>query len=317
MKVTIVPCALALTALALPCSAQVSTPSVSSPQTRPTVAQQSGSTDLLQELRKLNLHRLSGSRYQYLSPQEKAQSDAWMATINRLDKAGTEALHLKNFAVAEASYRELVQMGTLGPFPYYGLGEALTGEGKTAEALAAYKTAVYWPLNRDPQAIALGQAMGITSNLRGCCGSSDAIEWMKCTLLLSQTGQNEEALSVYSEAVRHAPDTAHPEINRTFEGSLPSPVELQAAAHIALGLLVNDTGNDRELAMSEFAQAQKLAPEAAVTNFYYGYGWQRLDLQSKTRLADAPQARAALQKAALADDANVKKAASEALRRWR
>ena len=66
--------------------------------------------------------------------------------------------------------------------------------------------------------------------------------------------------------------------------------------------------------MSEFEQALKLAPDAAVTNFYYGYGWKRLDPQSKTRRTDAPQAKVALQKAALADDENVKKAASEELR---
>ena len=63
--------------------------------------------------------------------------------------------------------------------------------------------------------------------------------------------------------------------------------EVYAAAHIALGLLVNDTGNDREMAMSEFDQARMLAPDAAVTNFYSGYGWQRLDPRSPTKAATA------------------------------
>ncbi len=315
MNLTIISCALALIACALPCTAQGSIPPVSISQSSPTITQQLSSAALLQKLKSLNLHRLSGPLYQSL--QEKAQSDAWMATINRLDKAGTEALHLKNFAVAEASYRELVQMGTLGPFPYYGLGEALTGEGKTAEALAAYKTAVYWPLNRDPQAIALGQAMGITSNLRGCCGLSDAIGWMRCTLLLSQTGQNEEAFSVYSQAIRFASDTTRSGISLLPTAGPSSPAEFQAAAHVALGLMSGDLPGDHERAMTEFAQALQLAPDSAAANFYYGYGWQRLDLQSKTRLADALQAKAALQKAALTDDETVKKAASEALRGWR
>lgn len=307
MKLTIVPCALALTALALPCSAQVIIPSISAPQAGSTATSLQGPAEFVQALKKLR--RLSGSN---LTPQEKAQVDVRMATINDLTKAGEEALHLKNFVAAEADYRELIQVDS-SPYSYYGLGEALTGQGKTTEALSVYKTVVYWPLNAGPEGAAFSRSIGNLSNLRGCCGPTDATAWMKYVLLLSQTGQNEEAFSIYSEAVRHAPDGDHPEINRSFEGSLPSPVELQAAAHIALGLLVNDTGNDRELAMREFEQARKLAPDVAITNFYYAYGWKQLDLQSKTRLADAPQAKAALQKAALADDENIKKAASKAL----
>lgn len=249
-----------------------------------------------------------------ITPQEQARVDAGTAKINELNRAGQEALHSKNFAIAEADYREMIQIESDIPNSHYGLGEALAGEGKTAEALAVYKTVVYWPLNRDPRAIALNRATGNTSNLRGCCEPTDAVAWMKYVLLLSQTGQSEEAFSVYSQALRFASDTTHPDVKLSFSAGSPSPVELQAATHIALGLLVNDTGNDRELAMSEFAQARTLAPDAAVTNFYYSYGWKRLDLQSKTRLADAPQAKAALQKAALADDPNVKKAASEELR---
>lgn len=240
-----------------------------------------------------------------------------MAKVNELSHAGEEALHLKNFVLAEADYRELVQIQSDTPNYYYGLGEALAGQGKTAESLSVYKTVVYWPLNTGPEGAAFSRSIGNLSNLRGCCGPTDAVAWMKYALLLSQTGQNAEAFSVYSQASHFAADTAHPDVKLSFSAGLPSPVELQAAAHIALGLLVNDTGNDRELAMSEFEQAQKLAPDAAVTNFYYGYGWKRLDLQSKTRLADAPQAKAALQKAALTDDPNVKKAAGEALNAWR
>ncbi len=249
-----------------------------------------------------------------ITPQEQDRVNAGTAKINELNRAGQEALHNKNFVLAEADYRELVQMQSDIPNYYYGLGEALAGQGKTTEALSVYKTVVYWPLNTGPEGAAFSRSIGNPSNLRGCCGPTDAVAWMKYALLLSQTGQNSKAFSVYSEAVRHAPDTAHPEISRSFEGRLPSPVEMQAAAHIALGLLVNDTGNDRELAMSEFEQARKLAPDAAVTNFYYAYGWKQLDLQSKTRLADAPQAKAALQKAALADDEDVEKAAGEELR---
>ena len=44
-----------------------------------------------------------------------------MDKINDLTQAGTEALHLKNFAEAEADYRELLQMEPVF-YNYYGLG---------------------------------------------------------------------------------------------------------------------------------------------------------------------------------------------------
>ena len=248
------------------------------------------------------------------TPQQKALQDAKMDKINDLTQAGTEALHLKNFAEAEADYRELLQMEPVF-YNYYGLGEALAGQGETTEALAAYKTAVDWPLNTPAAYLSLRQAGDTRPNLRGCSFPTDAVAWMKYALLLSQTGQNAEAFSVYTQASRIAIDTNHPDLKLSFSAGQPSPTELQAAAHIALGLLVNDTGNDRELAMSEFAQARSLAPDAAVTNFYYGYGWQRLDLNSPTRAANAGQAKAALAKAAASADDHVKKAASEALKR--
>ena len=226
--------------------------------------------------------------------------------------AGTEALHLKNFAAAEVDYRELVQIDSDIPNSYYGLAEALVGQGRIAEALAVYKRVVYWPLNIDPQALAVMQARDTPSPLN-CNLPIYAVSWMKYALLLSQTGQDAEAFAVYSGAVHLAGDTNHPDLKPLSGIEQPTPTELQAAAYIALGLLVNDTGNDRELAMSEFAQARALAPDAAVTNYYYGYGWRRLDRSSPTRAADAGAGESSTEKAAASEDAVVKKAASETL----
>ena len=244
-----------------------------------------------------------------ITPQEKARVEAGMARYNELDRAGEEALHNRNFAAAEVDYREMIQIDSLIPNPYYGLGEALAGQGKTAEALAVYKRVVYWPLNIDPQVLAVMQARN-TPSLRDCCGETDAIAWMKYALLLSQTGQNEEAFSVYTQALRYVQDMNRSGITLFSSTGSPSPTAFQAAVHIALGLLT-----DYEPAMSEFAQARALAPDAAVTNYYYGYGWQRLELSSPTRAADALQTKTALTKAAALGDDTIKKAATEALKR--
>ncbi len=302
--------ALCFLASALPAAAQtLPTPDAAAPRPALSAAEVA---KILARVNAIGLRR--GSNAFDISPQEKARSSAILARINELTPAGTEALHLKNFAAAEVDYCELVQIDP-DVNSYYGLGEALAGQGKTAEALAAYKTAVEWPLNTDPRAIAINQAHGNYNNLRGCAFSKDAVAWMKYALLLSQTGQNAQAFAVYSGAVHLAGDTAYPDLKPLSSTEQPSPVELQAAAHIALGLLVNGTSYDPEEAMNEFAQARALAPDVAVTNYYYGYGWQRLDRNSPTRAADAVQAKAALAKAAVSDDDTIKKAATEALKR--
>lgn len=299
---------LALLATALPSTAQTNADAGGTP------SQQALSAETLKMV--TGVHS-GGHLFIPISPQEKARDEAVWAKVNELSHAGEEALHNRNFVLAETNYRDLVQIQSDIPNYYYGLGKALAGQGKTADALAAYKTAVYWPLNSPEGQLALSRAGDNRPNLRGCCGGTDAVAWLKYALLLSQTGQNAEALSVYSQAIVWVNDPARSGITLFSSTGPSSPAEFQAATHIALGLLTGGMLTDHEQAMSEFEQAQKLAPDSAAANYYYGYGWKRLDLQSKTRLADAPQAKAALQKAALADDENVKKAASEALRGWR
>ncbi len=249
------------------------------------------------------------------TPQQKAREAAALDRVNDLTHAGTEALHNKNFIAAEADYRELVQVDALSPNSYYGLGEALAGQGKTAEATAAYRTAVYYPLNFTPEAVAISQAIENKPNLRGCSFPVDAVAWMKYALLLSQTRQNAEAFSVYSQAMRQVNDPDRSGITLFSAGGPQSPSEFQSAVHIALGLLIGGMLTDHEQAMSEFDQALRLAPDAAVTNYYYGYGWQRLDPKSSTRAATALQAKAALAKAEASGNDSIKKAAAEALKR--
>ena len=61
----------------------------------------------------------------------------------------------------------------------------------------------------------------------------------------------------------------------------------------------------------------RLAPDSPLANYYYGYGWQHLDLKSRTRTANAQRAKAAFQKAAALGGTDVKKAAGEALTRFK
>ncbi len=316
MKIMLICLALAALTPELPSTAQTNaTPTGTTSQQRLSPA----------EIRKILSGVHGGGGPLPLTPQQKALEDAKMDKINDLIQDGTSALKNHNFVAAEANYRELLQVTAspqmppqtlLGPAPYYGLGEALAGQGRTAEAVAAYKLGIYYPLNFTPEAVAVSQAkFGTRANLRGCSFPVDAVAWMKYALLLSQTGQNAEAFEVYSQAMRYVSDGNRCGITLFSATALPSPLVFQAAIHVALGLLVNDTGNDREQAMSEFDQALRLAPDAAVTNYYYGYGWQRLDRNSPTRAANALGAKAALLKAAASEDDTIKKVAADAMKR--
>jgi tetratricopeptide (TPR) repeat protein len=291
---------LAILGCALPCTAQTTIPQNKAvPQTAPARTTQS----LIQEALRY-LRTESGPLPR--TPEQKAKEDAQHDRMNELDQDGTQALHTKNFVLAEADYRQLIQDNAPGPFAHYGLGEALAGQGKTAEALAAYKTAVYWPLNTPEGQTALSQSGINKPNLRGCCCGTDAVAWLKYAVLLSQTGQNAEAFSVYSQAIRWVHDVEGSGITLFPSTNSPSSSQLQAAEHIALGLLTGGMLTDHKQAMVEFNQALQLEPSSSVANYYCGYGLKWLGRHSESQ--------AAFQKAAAMDNGEVRAAATKALK---
>ncbi len=80
----------------------------------------------------------------------------------------------------------------------------------------------------------------------------------------------------------------------------------------------NNTGSDMSAyensrAFTEYGKALALEPDWALTNFYYGYGWQRLFPADKAQLGSVRQAKAALLKATRLGKGDVKKAAEKAL----
>lgn len=66
--------------------------------------------------------------------------------------------------------------------------------------------------------------------------------------------------------------------------------------------------------MAEYTKALQLAPDNALTNYFYGVGWQRLSPAERAKFGTAQQAKAALQKAVKVGDASVKTAARKALK---
>ena len=210
---------------------------------------------------------------------------------------GNANLQAKNYALAEADFRDALALEHSGP-AYLGLAEALVGQGKTAEARQAYFM-LFHP--------------GLRESWGGSYMPKAHLEY---ALLLNQSGEWAEAVAHYNASLADLPHGVLPPL--TFlNPAMPQPGALAAAAHVGLGLYDNFEyePDSSAKAFQEYNAALQLAPSSGLANYYYGYGWQRLDLKSPARAAAAPQAKAALAKAAASDDSAVKKAAQEMLQK--
>ena len=220
------------------------------------------------------------------------------------------ALHTGQFAQAEAEARQAIALNSMDSVPEEVLAAALAAQSKNQEALQQYQTVVVH-YDRQPR------------------------NTLPYALLLLNSGQWAQALAVYNQALPSLPDVGtHPEdpvihdkdlmqANNHFSPSVPDPVGLAVALHIARGMICNSYSDwagesQNTTAMSEYQKALQLAPNDALANYYYGQGWQQLTPAEQTQFgtaqqATAQQAKAALQKAVRLGKGAVKKAATKAL----
>ena len=215
-----------------------------------------------------------------ISPEGLAKS----AEIDRLDAAAQAAMEAGDYAEAEASARQSVVLGDFAGLGHDYLAAALYWQGKTPEALAAYK-----------------YVMQHTTN---------GTDWPVYALLLLQTGQWAQAATIYNTPHYGEEDNKMLYGNNHFSPTVPEPQKLEACLHIALGLDTGWAGYCTDIrrplqTLTEFQKALALEPNSAVTNYYYGYG-----LQQAGRAKDA---QAAFAKAAAMGDASVKAAAEKAM----
>ena len=221
------------------------------------------------------------------------------ATIQRADDlvaAGDASCQAGNYAEGEKDYKAAKVVQDWNVFAERGLAEALVGEGRYSEAVEIYRTL----LAPNPR---IGSSV-----------YQEARTQMGFAIALSQDGQWEEAVSVYEQEL---PNTinwgAAPRIEVHFNPNVPKPSQLQALAHVAIGTeYLGHSG--REEAFLEFIKAMQSDPNSAYSNYYYGYGWRGLTPADQAKFGTAQQAKAALQKAVLIGNADVKKAAEKALK---
>ncbi len=228
----------------------------------------------------------------YLPPTPKQQ--AVMEYAARLGGTAAISLRAGRYADAEAAAREALSLPISPPDGAVEevLASALDAQGKDQEALQQYQTVVEH-YDKQPR------------NL------------LPYALLLLKSGQWEQALAAYNYDNPH-PDQPGP-AGGPFSPDIPQPKELAVALRIALGNCYTYTpdwtgASQTRQAMAEYKKALALDPDSARANYYYGYGWQHLALKGQARASLAPQAKAALQKAAKLGEGDVKKNAEEALK---
>ena len=222
-----------------------------------------------------------------LTPEQKAQKQALQDQVSQLDRDAAMALHKGRYAEAEADERESM---ALQPYnsgvPDEQLAAALDGQGKTQEALQAYKSmadaGIVFPRDLLPYA-----------------------------LLLLKTGQWSQAVATYDKALKLLADAALVRTNSDFSPAAPKPTALATAIHIGLGLTYNAGGDwagesQDDRALTEYKKALELEPESDLANYYYGYGLKRLGRRAEAKAAFAYAAQ-------IGSDA-VKKAAERAAR---
>jgi tetratricopeptide (TPR) repeat protein len=247
-------------------------------------------------------------------------------TVFDLSNAGERDLQAGLFSTAEAEFRASILASKRENQPwtsaYEGLARVLTAQGKTAEAIQTYQTIFYdLPMRGihydDPKKQEAYRAKVYQNPVQyGGSGSVSVFDGLYYALLLNETGQWPQAVNVYESALRELPAGDLPRIDISFAPETPQPVEMEAALHLALGLADNfgpyADGNNR--AMVEYSRAMQMEPNWVLTNYYYGYGWQRLSPAERVKVGSVQQAKAALQKAVLLGKGDVKKAAQKALK---
>jgi tetratricopeptide (TPR) repeat protein len=220
-----------------------------------------------------------------LTPAGKAK----LAETSQLDQAATAAMNAGNYAEAETDARQSIQVGPDSGIAQNVLAAALDAQGKTQEALQAYKT------NFD----------------LGAVSPSDVLPY---ALLLLKSGQWAQAVEIYNRQLPYdGGDGALVQDYSDFNPDVPRPMDMETAIHIGLGLELgwyeyHGTYQERtQQALAQFQKALTLEPDAPLANYYYGYGLRRM--------GHWKDAQVAFKKAAALDQGNgdVKAAAEKAL----
>ena len=223
------------------------------------------------------------------------EEEAVMQKAVTLTHDAASSLHAGRCLQAEKEARQALALGKDSGESEEVLAAALDAQGKDQEALQAYRVMVVDEGAEYPRVL------------------------FPYALLLLKSGQSVQAVTIYNQAISQFPEKDPLRVNSHFSPDVPEPAALVVALHIGRGVMYNAgddwAGEDQHKEMmAEFGKALQLAPDADLANYYYGFGWERLNPKERARIGSIQQAKASLEKAILTGRADVKKAAQKTLR---
>jgi tetratricopeptide (TPR) repeat protein len=220
---------------------------------------------------------------------QPSSTPAWKAKYHKVAvfaRAATAAMQSGDYAEAEANARAAVATGYDAGFAQETLAAALDAQGKSQEALQAYKE--------------------IANE-----GGNDPRNLLPYAQLLLKAGDWSGAVSAYNKALPLLDNGDMVRRSSDFAPNVPNPTALAAAIHTALGLQSDWRGYHgtyqemTQQSLVHFQQAAALEPNSPVTNYYVGYGLMRLGRRA--------EAQAAFKKAAALGQGYVREAAQKEL----
>jgi tetratricopeptide (TPR) repeat protein len=180
---------------------------------------------------------------------------ARLQKVHTLNKAAEAALDAGRYAEAEAEARQSVSIRFGSSVGQEILASSLYAQGKTQEALQAYK-------------------------VMADAGGDFSRNLLPYSFLLLKTGHWAEAVAAYNKQL---PDMSGEDLiiaNSHFSPTKPEPRELATAIHIGLGLAYEPASwgghSQEEKAMNEYQKALALEPDSPLANLYYARKLHRI-----------------------------------------
>ncbi len=200
-----------------------------------------------------------------------------------LAQKGENEANQGNWTQADIDYQQALALLPSNQIALYGLGDHAQAEGDTQSAIEYYRQAIYDYADAKPPALPP-------------FGESNAYRVMEYAVLLSEAGQQEEAVRVYNRGAylsdymggHPRPRPPLPEFGTETGQIAYTPQRLQALADV--GWAIDHVDFDREGAKARLEQAVKLFPDSPLPYFYRARHILRTSRDRKAASADFDKA---------------------------
>ena len=207
--------------------------------------------------------QIGGSgRIPYTPQEQQALNNYAAMTLGsiKLSNAGDVAFKRGDLKEAQDDYQQAAAKWPGSHVALYGLGDCEQKTGDIADAITHYRAAIYYPTAHAGPPVQPAIREWNTDRL------------MKYVLLLSEDGQDAEAMTVYHHAVNLID---YEDGKQRIKVMLPdfgpgglayTPQRLQAMAHAGIAITTSDDQEE----LSHLQQATSLASDVPVTHFFLG-----------------------------------------------